>query len=148
MTDDSLFRMQQEAYERVRRRAEETRRLVEEQPLHAPSAREVRLQHERYSEPSSGNPPQRMAERIPPHMTEKSSPHAFEQPPSYRSVPRHEPPREPKPCAAHSKTRSPLSCLSDMEDDRLLVLLLALLLFRNGAQPELIFALLYIAMGE
>lgn len=125
MTDDALFRMQQEAYERVRRREEETRRLVKEQPLRAPSAREVRLRHERSFAPASpGTPPRSRTDPLPP-----------------RAPARRENPPPGKRCL-------PFSFFTDMESDRLLTLMLALLLLTNGAQPEVILALLYIAAGD
>ncbi|MGN0171622.1 MAG: hypothetical protein ACI39E_02420 [Acutalibacteraceae bacterium] len=131
MTDDALFRMQQEAYERVRRREEETRRLVKEQPLRAPSAREVRLRHERSFAPASpGTPPRSRTDPLPPRV-----PGRRENPPGKR-------------CPPPGKRCLPFSFFTDMESDRLLTLMLALLLLTNGAQPEVILALLYIAAGD
>lgn len=43
--------------------------------------------------------------------------------------------------------RSFLSQLSELDSDRLLVLVLIVLLLQNGAATELILALVYIAMG-
>ena len=48
---------------------------------------------------------------------------------------------------AHRQTEeSPAVCSSAPDNDRLLILGLALLLYRNGGRPELLLALLYLAM--
>ena len=48
---------------------------------------------------------------------------------------------------AHRQPDGPATvCPSAPDDDRLLILGLALLLYRNGGRPELLLALLYLAM--
>ena len=48
---------------------------------------------------------------------------------------------------AHRQPDEPATvCPSAPDDDRLLILGLALLLYRNGGRPELLLALLYLAM--
>lgn len=47
---------------------------------------------------------------------------------------------------AHQQAVEPPVCPSASDNDRWLILGLALLLYRNGGRPELLLALLYLAM--
>lgn len=130
---DDVIRMQQEAAQRVQRMQERARRLVAESP--PPIDR-----------PAAGS-----------HQAEKRTAAAVEA--ARQAQEEHRPP--PKETAEPGRPAVPLSAqaLADGESDspsglaaligdqdRLFILLLALLLVRNGAKMELVLALLYLAM--
>lgn len=117
-----MLRMQQEAARRVRRMQEHSRRVFEEHQGRTPeslaAARPPFNPPPLYARPDKPSPP--------PSSPKPSSP---------KPVPR--PPRE--------ETLTPATGWQpDME--QLMLLGLALLLFRSGCRPELAVALLYLAM--
>ena len=116
MTND-VIRMQQEAEQRVRRMREQSRILV------------------------SGGLPE---------TGRNASSMAAGRPPSSRPCPpppRPAPPPEPEPCPPLAAAEKPGGLSGLFHDpDQLFLLLLAVLLIKNGAQTELILALLYLAL--
>lgn len=120
MNDPHVIQLQQEAAQRVQRMAERSRRLVREHPVHVyrPSAAQPR------PTPPKSEPPCEAVE----------SP--CEAPPFCASLPE----KKTSPCKAGT-------LLSGVEDhEQLLLLLLAVMLFKNGAPTELLMALLYVAL--
>lgn len=122
MNDPRMIQLQQEAAQRVQRMAERSRRLVREHPVHVyrPSAVQPRP-----TPPPQPEPPCQAVE--PPC----EAPLLCEQPTAEKKT---------SPCKAGT-------LLSGVEDhEQLLLLLLAVMLFKNGAPTELLLALLYVAL--
>lgn len=122
MNDPQMVRLQQEAAQRVQRMAERSRRLVREHPVH--------VYHTSTREPQPVIPKQ---EPMPPTMPTQpcvvEECGAAEPPPVVKS-----------PCKAGTRVDS----IQDHE--QLLLLLLAVMLLKNGAPTELLLALLYVAL--
>ena len=130
MNDPQMIQLQQEAAQRVQRMAERSRRLVREHPVH--------VYHASSLEPCVV-PPKR--EPLPPPP-----------PPSPPSCPcvEEEMRVAEKPCVSPIKGASPCKAgtfLDGVQDrEQLLLLLLAVMLLKNGAPTELLLALLYVAL--
>lgn len=127
MNDPQVMQLQKQAAQRVQRMAEQSRRLVREHP--------VTIYRGTTLTPPSHEPP---------------------------CEPRHEPPCEPKPCEQPVCEQQPVCCQPEMaahdpcdrgilsfltgDTERVLLLLLILMLGKNGAPVELLLVLLYIAL--
>ena len=126
---DDVIRMQQEAAQRVQRMQERARRLVAESPAAAPVGREEQ-------------PEKRTASAVE-EVRQAQSSHPAAARGSFS---------EKTHCAEDAVTpkqgdpsASGLAALVG-DQDRLFILLLAILLVRNGAKLDLVVALLYLAM--
>lgn len=132
---DQVLRMQQEAQQRVQRMREHARRLVEEDEGRV---RAAKTHPPRPPQPPSGGG--RTAESL-----------AAARPPQPRAQaacsPTAEVPEARQSCVpAESPAKSGGLSLLGGDQEQALLLFLALLLAKNGAQVELIVALLYLAM--
>lgn len=126
MSDD-VIRMQQEAANRVQRMQERSRRLVTEAP---PLYGDIRQGRTREPEPPAAVPVP--AERRTVESLEQQRREAEQA----RQIHHVKQPREEKGLAS----------LFNGDQDQMLLLMLAVLLVKNGANIELIVALLYLAM--
>ena len=129
---DDVIRMQQEAAQRVQRMQERARRLVAESPATGSGQR-------------AEQPEKRTANTV----------EEMRQAQSGRPAPLHTPPpaetahaeKADKADETGKEGDAPSGLASLVGDqDRLFILLLAILLVRNGAKMELVLALLYLAM--
>lgn len=120
----NLMRMQQEAADRVKRMQEHSRRMVQEYPVHV------------YRGVTFTPPEEAVAEPI-----------ALEPPPPDTALPcGDEPGLSAGKSAPLPNTEGALAALLQGDQEQLLVLLLAVILAKNGAPLELVLALLYVAM--
>lgn len=117
----NIMQMQQEAAERVQRMQERSRRLAREYPVHV--YRGVTLT------PSDVAPAPPLSS---PPLTDMTTPCTDEPP--------------PLPTDTLPPTEGTLAALLHGDQEQTLVLLLAIILAKNGAPLELVLALLYVAM--
>ncbi len=116
MAEDMQF-MQQEAARRVRRMQEHSRRIFEEH---------------------GGRTTESLRAAQPPH---------YQPPPLYRRPVEEDTPATEEPCPSGLADEKPAGgLLGGFDTEQILLLGLALLLFRSGCRVELILALLYLAM--
>lgn len=118
MAQRHVMQLQQEAAQRVQRMAERSRQLVREQPIHVYRGATVTP--------------------IPPAVPEPCEAPAIPAEP------------QPQPCACTAVEQKPrekgvLSFLAG-DEERVLLLLLIAILGQNSAPPELLLALLYVAL--
>lgn len=126
---DEVIRMQQEAAQRVQRMQERARRLVAEgPPIDAVQTQQAR-QPERRTAAAVEAARQARAESPPAKEETKSDISAG----------------QPSACGESEASSSGLAALIG-DQDRLFILMLAVLLVRNGAKMDLVLALLYLAM--
>ncbi len=116
----AVMQLQREAAERVRRMQEQSRRLVREHPVNV-------YRGVSFAQPAPPPPPNTACEAAPPSAICET------------------------PCAAEKPAPCPtgiegLTALAQGDEERLLVLLLVVVLAKNGAPLELLLALLYVAM--
>lgn len=147
---DNIFRMQQEAAQRVQRMQQMARQLVEDDRKSPPPPREVSP-----PPPSPGGetmsparqPARRVADDHRPAPTSHHAPGRTAESLAANRPP-ESPPRKPEALEKREDNFSLNALLGGLTDDpeRLLLLLLAILLVKNGAQTELILSLLYIAI--
>lgn len=126
MSDD-VIRMQQEAANRVQRMQERSRRLVAEAP---PLYGDIRQGRTREPDPPA----------VPPASAERRTTESLEQQRKEAEQARqiHH--------TKQSREEKGLASLFNGDQDQMLLLMLAVLLVKNGANIELIVALLYLAM--
>ena len=115
---DDLMQLQRQAAHRVRQMQEHSRRVFEAH---------------------QGRPPRPLTE--PAWREELCSPGLYGRPPEPPPPPPIPPPSPPFPPPA-----PPGLSLPRLDEDQWLLLGLAFLLFKNGCQPELVLALLYLAL--
>ncbi len=116
----AVMQLQREAAERVRRMQEQSRRLVREHPINV--YRGVSFT------PPTMPPPPPADDNTPPLPATHETPCATE---------------KPAPCPTGIEG---LTALAQGDEERLLILLLVVVLAKNGAPLELLLALLYVAM--
>ena len=131
MNNPSVIQLQREAAQRVRQMEEHSRRLVREHP--------VKIHRGTVLTPQPPRP------TVPP--CEETVTFWEEEPILDAPTVRAEPPKEKPPCVPKKadKGGGTLSWILG-DSERTLLILLAVVLWQNGAPPELLLALLYVAL--
>ncbi len=135
MNNPSVIQLQREAAQRVRNMEERSRRLVREHP--------VKIYRGTALTPQPPQPPRPLApiceEPIPPVCDE---PIVEEAP----SVCEEMPIKNTPPCLPKKANKGGALSFLCGDSERTLLILLAVVLWQNGAPPELLLALLYVAL--
>ena len=134
MNNPSVIQLQREAAQRVRQMEEHSRRLVREHP--------VKIHRGTVLTPQPPQPPRPTVPPCEETVTFGKEEPIFDAPTVCAEPPKEKPPCLPKKADKGGGTLSWI--LGDSE--RTLLILLAVVLWQNGAPPELLLALLYVAL--